>query len=241
MKAVSGKSINENEQLEQYLIRISSDITLARSALHYCYATISPRDCGQFGNCISTLRHFATTAMAIHLYRVFEFQKPHRKSSAFIQPSFSIVSLADYLLIAKIETTVHDFYNLLGYTNDYDDKCTTCVHDIAHHMNEECLYCLPIRLANITKARCNEATSLITRVKKFRNKWVAHTEMPTETIPTTYSDFERLTSLAEDLLFPFTRYFQVNPYHYETVEQQQAFRFTAELEKLFTLLSKNKE
>ncbi len=231
-----------NKQLEQYLIKISSDIVIARSALHYCYSTMSPQNCGPFKNCVSMIRHFATTAMAIHLSRVFEVQVARSKKNSVDQPSFSIISLADFLASANIKTMVDSFYNLLDYVNGYDDKCITCIHDIPHHMSEDCLFCLPRRLGSITKRRCAEANELVTKVKKFRNKWVAHTEMPTKAIPTTYADFELLTNLAEDLLFPFSRYFPTAhcSYYYDVVEQKQATQFSKELENLFASLALSK-
>ncbi len=92
------------------------------------------------------------------------------------------------------------------------------------------------RLGSVIEDRCKEANELIKKVKRFRNKWVAHTEMPEEAIGTTYTDVELLASLAEDLLFPFSLYFKTKHSYSDVVRQQQAFQFSRELGRLFDIL-----
>lgn len=229
MDKTTEKNTETDEQIEYHLARISSDIILGRCALHYCYLTISPRDYGEFQHCMSTLRHFATTAMAIHICRAFETDT--RK-----KPTYSIITLAKHLHTANIKTEIDMFYPFSSYISDHDNKCSMCKHGEPHHMNEDCLYCLPKRLGSVIEDRCKEANELIKKVKRFRNKWVAHTEMPEEAIGTTYTDVELLASLAEDLLFPFSLYFKTKHSYSDVVRQQQAFQFSRELGRLFDIL-----
>jgi hypothetical protein len=77
---------------------------------------------------------------------------------------------------------------------------------------------------------------LIKLAREFRDKWVAHAEIPNKPIRTTYATFERLLTIAENFLLPFSLYVFPGDEFRDVIEQHQSWAFFNEMRETLDTL-----
>lgn len=220
--------MDTNTILARHLHIISSDIVLARCALHYCTLTIDAPFANGLSEFFSAIRHHSTSALAVHTCRIFEFSSPANNLSSFFHVSRIMRKQSDTIKVLHPQSLA----NYMGVTTFSCNRCVTS----CDFTKPTCQSCIAGHAGWCIAACCSENAELIKTAREFRDKWVAHAEIPNKPIRATYATFERLLTIAEDFLLPFSLYIFPGNEFRDVIEKRQSWAFFNEMKEIMETL-----